>query len=440
MKRALIALVIVVVIGAGWWAYQRYRAQQQAATEAQQAADAAQQAELENVIWASGKLEPLQWAGLSLAISGPVQVIHVEEGDWVTPGQLLLEVENSRLQSQVAVAEAGVSEARAALAKLTAAPTAAELAAAQANVAAAEANVTLAAGQMLEVQAAVDVAEAQVNEAQRAYAEIASHPTEAERVASVARVAVAKAGVEQAQAAYNIVRGDPQLAARPESMTLRQMTAAYEAAKAEAELTAGGPSPQELAVAAGVINTARATVDVANSKAVGAEAAVKAAMAEQKNAQSTLDQLLAGATAEEIAIAQANVQAAEAGLSSAQAELQQSQLLAPFGGQIGALNLRVGELTTPGQILLQLGDTRQMHIKTTDLRETDVVRVTTGMTVEVTFDALPGEIFQGVVTTIAPVSTTDKGSTNYTINVEIANLDPRLRWGMTAFVNIQAPP
>jgi hypothetical protein len=36
------------------------------------------------------------------------------------------------------------------------------------------------------------------------------------------------------------------------------------------------------------------------------------------------------------------------------------------------------------------------------------------------------------------MSTNDKGSTNYTVDVEVADLDPGLRWGMTAFVNIEA--
>jgi len=79
-----------------------------------------------------------------------------------------------------------------------------------------------------------------------------------------------------------------------------------------------------------------------------------------------------------------------------------------------------------------------MRVETTDLRETDVARLAAGMPVEVTFDALPGQTFQGTVARIAPMSSTEKGSTNYTVIVDVADLDPALRWGMTAFVNIRA--
>jgi multidrug efflux pump subunit AcrA (membrane-fusion protein) len=65
-----------------------------------------------------------------------------------------------------------------------------------------------------------------------------------------------------------------------------------------------------------------------------------------------------------------------------------------------------------------------------------VAKVAVGQTVEVTFDAVAGEIWQGVVTHIAPKSNEEQGSTNYTAIVELEEVDPRLRWGMTAFVNI----
>jgi multidrug resistance efflux pump len=320
---------------------------------------------------------------------------------------------------------------------LLAGATPSQLAAAEAELAAAQAGVTLAAGQMLEVQAAIDVASAQVNAAQQQYNDLASHPSEAERTAAVARVEVAEAGLEHAQAAYNLVRWRPDIGALPESLALRQMTAAYEAAKAEAALTTQGPTSQQLAVAASAVQTARAQVQAAEAQAPGAEAAVTAALARQESAQAALDNLRAGAMPEELAMANARLQSAQAMLASAQAQFRQSQIFAPFDGQIGAVNGRVGELATPGSYLVLLGNTRQMHVKTTDLRETDVVRLSPGMAVEVTFDALPDRIFTGEIARIAPTSTAEKGSTNYTVQVVVSDLDSQLRWGMTAFVNIQ---
>jgi HlyD family secretion protein len=192
-----------------------------------------------------------------------------------------------------------------------------------------------------------------------------------------------------------------------------------------------------LAVAKAQVTAAQAQVAVARGEAPAAEASVQTAEAQVARAQAAFDRLKAGATSEEKAMADAHINSAQAALASAQAALAQTQVQAPFAGQIGAIYLRTGELATPGQAVLAIGDTTAMRVETTDLRETDVARLTPGMPVEVTFDALPGRTFGGTVARIAPMSSTEKGSTNYTVIVEVADLDPALRWGMTAFVNVR---
>ena len=136
-------------------------------------------------------------------------------------------------------------------------------------------------------------------------------------------------------------------------------------------------------------------------------------------------------------MADAQVKSAQAALATARAQLRQAQIIAPFAGQVGSVLTRAGELATPGQPLVMLGDTSEMWVETTDLRETDVTRLTLEIAVEVTFDALPGRVFDGTIARIAPMSTSEQGSTNYTVTVNVADLDPSLRWGMTAFVNIR---
>ena len=164
---------------------------------------------------------------------------------------------------------------------------------------------------------------------------------------------------------------------------------------------------------------------------------MRSAMAAVDSAEAALNKLREGATAEDIAMAEARVASARAALTSASAQLHLTQVTAPFDGQVGLVNVRAGETVNPGDPTVLLGDTRRMHVETTDLRETDVVNVHDGQTVEVTFDALPDRIFDGTVTSVAPVSSAEQGSTNYTVDVDVADLDPALRWGMTAFVNIR---
>ena len=114
MKRAIIILVVLAVVAAGgWYAYSNYVAQQQAAAD-QAAAETAATETLADLIWASGKLQPVMWAGLNPATGGIVSAIHVQEGEMVRQGDLLLEIANEGLHAQVqaAMPEGQAEEAR----------------------------------------------------------------------------------------------------------------------------------------------------------------------------------------------------------------------------------------------------------------------------------------------------------------------------------------
>ena len=448
MKRVWIVLGLIVILAAGGWAYAAYvnpsllpQAAETSAVDAEAASQEQEDSELDSVIWASGKLLPTVWANLAPLQGGIVQTLHVSEGDWVEPGDLLIQLENPAAESQVEISAATVAEAEAAHANLLSGAGEAEIAAAAAGVATAQAQVSLAAGRLLEAQKSVDFYQVEVRIAREQYDELAAGPTEAERAAAAARVEVAQAALDHAQAAYNTVRGDSTIGSTLlESLQLEQATKSLEAAQAEFAVATQGASEQRLAVARSRITEALSRVSVAESQVPAAEAGVQSAEAALASAQANLRRTEEGASPEEIAVSLARIGTARAQLASAQAHVAQSRIVAPFAGQVGALLVRGGELVSPGQILVLLGDTGSMHVETTDLRETDVVQLQSGQKVEVTFDSLPDQIFDGIITHIAPVSTSDRGSTNFTVHVDVPQLDNNLRWGMTAFVNILVSP
>ena len=448
MKKVWIALGLIAILVAGGWAYVTYvdpsiLPQQSESADETAKAEAAENAaeDLESVIWASGKLLPTTWANLAPLQGGVVQNLPVNEGDWVEAGDVLVQLDNPTARSQVEIAAAAVSETEAAHAKLLAGAREAEIAAAEAGVATAEAQVSLAAGRLLEAQRTVEFYEVEVLIALEQYNELASGPTAAERAAAAARVEVAQAALDHAQAAYNAVLGDPAIGStRLEGLQLQQATKSLEAAQAEFAVATQGASEPRLAVAEARVQEAQSRVAMAESQIPAAEAGIQSAQAAQASAQANLRRHSEGASPEEIALSEAHIRTAKAQLASATAHVGQSQIVAPFPGQVGSVFVRSGELVAAGQVIVLLGDTNKMHVETTDLRETDVVLLQNGQEVEVTFDSLPDRIFGGLISHIAPVSTSDKGSTNFTIHVEVSQLDEDLRWGMTAFVNILVEP
>ena len=72
-----------------------------------------------------------------------------------------------------------------------------------------------------------------------------------------------------------------------------------------------------------------------------------------------------------------------------------------------------------------------------DLSETDVGKVSVGDTVLMTLDAFPGETFVGSVFYIAPAETNTQGVISYEVKISFNTLEPRLKSGLTANIDIR---
>jgi multidrug efflux pump subunit AcrA (membrane-fusion protein) len=159
----------------------------------------------------------------------------------------------------------------------------------------------------------------------------------------------------------------------------------------------------------------------------------------QANLQKALDDFAIwkdGPDPKDVAVAQARLDNAKAALAAAEAKLEDLELPAPFSGTVSEVNVRLGEWVNPGQPVLVVADLADLQVETTDLNEIDAARVKVGNPVTVTFDALPGVEVKGVVKSVAPKASEGSG-VNYTVVVTLDELPELLRWGMTAFVDIE---
>jgi len=138
----------------------------------------------------------------------------------------------------------------------------------------------------------------------------------------------------------------------------------------------------------------------------------------------------------EVKVAEARLNNAKAALSTAEASFNDLELAAHYAGTITEVNIRKGEWVVPGQPILQLADLVHLRVETTDLNEIDAAQVDPGSEVTVTFDALVDEVIKGSVLSIAPKASSGSG-VNYTVIIELEELPEALRWGMTAFVDIE---
>ncbi|HTP09943.1 MAG TPA: efflux RND transporter periplasmic adaptor subunit, partial [Anaerolineae bacterium] len=112
-------------------------------------------------------------------------------------------------------------------------------------------------------------------------------------------------------------------------------------------------------------------------------------------------------------------------------------LTAPFDGAIAQIDTEAGQVVGPGVPIVSMADLSKWEIDTDDLTEVDAINVQPDQAVTITFDALPGVKLDGRVWAITPKSQTKRGDVTYTVKIVIENPDPRLKWGMTAQVDIQ---
>jgi len=127
--------------------------------------------------------------------------------------------------------------------------------------------------------------------------------------------------------------------------------------------------------------------------------------------------------------AQANLTQAQAALKTLEIQIEKTSVRAPVSGTIISLNLSEGELLTPGSVALTIGQLDEVEI-TVFVPEDKYGEIDLGQAVTVTADSFPGVNYEGVVSHIADqaeftprnVQTADgRKTTVYTIKILVPN-------------------
>jgi HlyD family secretion protein len=361
--------------------------------------------------------------------SGRAQAIEVEEGDRVEAGDLLIKLDDAQAQVSVAQAEANVQRALANVAQVKAGAREQEIAQAEAGLAAAKAAYERLA--TASVPGNIAAAQAGVAAAQAGLQQVLEGPSEAAMIAALADLKNAEARLRNASSAYDQVKWQDDVAMTREALDLEQATIAYEASQARMNDLQNGATAATIAGARAGVSQAAAQLDTLKKSMPSDLAAAEASVAQ---AQAQLDLIMAGARPEAVAIAEADLAAATASLQAVLVSLSETELRAPFNGEVATLNTAVGQQVSPGAPVILLADTSAWEIETSDLTEFDVVGIAPGDKVQITFDAIPDLELPGTVLRIRPIGEDNRGDTVYKVVVTPDSNDPRLLWNMTAVV------
>lgn len=341
----------------------------------------------------SGNIEVTD-AQVSFKIAGRVRDRLVDEGQSVRAGQTVARLDSADLEQQVALRQAELNAAKAALSELDAGSRPEEIAQAKAVADAAEARLAeLKAGarpqEIAAALAGVDQAKAELDR----------------RTVEFDRLAKLKAENNAAAIEYEIAR------------TL------HNAAKAS---LAGAQERYDLIKAgtrAEVIRRGEADLEVARQK--------------QALVQN-------GPRKEDIEQARARVAQAQASLDLARTQLGYATLISPLAGVVMSKNIEPGEFVAPGTPVVTVGDLDHVWLRAY-VNESDLGRVKLGQAVRVTTDTWPDRAYPGRVAFISEQAEFTPKSVQtpkervklvYRIKIDLDNPKHELKPGMPADAEI----
>jgi HlyD family secretion protein len=385
-----------------------------------------------SLVSAAGNIAVIREQPVILLAEGIITELAVDTGDIVAAGDILLAVDSSDLEHAVKQAEFDLELAQLALDTLSVEPDAGEVVSAQANLVSAQES--LREVQAGPSQAELAAAEASLAAAQNTYQELLAGPSEAELVQLKATLQKAEITLSQAQGAYDRIAYTDNVGASSQAATLQEATIDYESALAAYEEASAPATQSQLQDALSAIQTARNNLDILRNRPTAADLA--SADAQVASAAAAMESLLAGPTGAELREAQINVEQARLSLEEAQTDLAKAQLSAPIDGTILSVDVNLGQQVSSGANAVTMADLAQLKL-TVNVAEVDISKLQLGQVAEITLDALPEQVFNGIVTQIAPSSASESGVVNYPVTIQLADADlTGVRPGMTAVATI----
>lgn len=389
MKRWMWIVIIVIVAAiAVYFGYGALRENRIASSAEDFQTEAVARGPLTATVGATGTVHADQAAMLAFQTSGTVGSVTVALGDQVDEGELLVSLIRSSLPSSIIMAESEYVAAQRALDDLLnsdKARTVAQLALAQAEDLLDNAQYTFTVRQegnrasdntIDQAEANLVLAEKEVDRLKAGYDRVAGRADDDEvRALALSNLAAARSDRDSLQRRVNWYMGYPdEVEQALLEAELANAEAQVEDARREWERVKDGPDPDDIA-------------------------------------------------------------AAEARVEAAFANMELANIRAPFLGTITAVEVKRGDQASPGTIAVGIADFSPLFVDV-QLSEVDINRIQVGQSAELVFDAIPENTYAGEVVEIGLVGNTVQGVVNFPITIELSESDEFVKPGMTAAVNI----
>jgi RND family efflux transporter MFP subunit len=122
-------------------------------------------------------------------------------------------------------------------------------------------------------------------------------------------------------------------------------------------------------------------------------------------------------------------------VTAAEAVINEAHVAATFTGAVTDVYAVVGNVVAAGTNAVKIADLSQ-YLVDVSVSEVDITGISVGQAATITFDAISGKTYNGVVSTIPFTGTNNNGSVNYSVTVTLTDPDDSIKSGMSASVDI----
>ncbi|HWQ89208.1 MAG TPA: efflux RND transporter periplasmic adaptor subunit [Desulfitobacteriaceae bacterium] len=370
-KWIILGILGVMVLAGGVWAYKYFSTPTAITTNI---TAQAKLADVQKVITATGTANFLDPVPLYFQANGKIIVLNIEAGDKVTKGQVLAQLDTTKLKQTVEQCQVALLQSQVKLEQLYDDYS----------------NLTLKQAQSQLEKAKVQLTSAQQN-ADPDY--LANQVYLAEQkvlncsdTLAKAQLSGLTASIQSAQAALN---------------------------QAQSELTA-----------------------VQNLQNRGAAQALMAAQTDVDAAQNAVSLQIQGPKTTDLQLAQANISQAQTALDSANKDLTEATLVAPIDGIIVKVSAQENQnITTESVIMTMAAGQDQLQIDTS-VDQADITQIKVGQKADITLDSAPDEHISGTISQIAPIGTIVNNVTTFSVTILLDNPSSLLYASMSTNVSI----
>ena len=129
------------------------------------------------------------------------------------------------------------------------------------------------------------------------------------------------------------------------------------------------------------------------------------------------------------------IKAAEAKVQALQNTINSAKIIAPFSGTVTDLLATTGQTVSSGTEALQMDDLNNLMISVS-VSEVDVNKLAIGQEADITFAAVSGKTYKGVVVQVGKAGSSSTGVVEFYATIKVTDADAQVKPGFSASISI----